>query len=229
MRSARIAWLLTLWLLVAVEDTRGNAVEADLALVLAIDLSDSVDANEFRLQVEGLATALASEEVRAAIASGPRKRIALLVYVWAGEWMQRVVVPWTLVGEDAPLEPVVAGIRSTHRQMVSGDTAIGAAIDFALVQLAQLPFQVDRRVIDVSGDGVNSGGPEVVPVRDRALAQRLTINGLAIVSDVPMLDLYYGTHVAGGPGSFVIPARDFEDFERSMRKKLVREIESPVS
>lgn len=201
----------------------------DLLLVLAVDCSDSVMRWEFRHQTEGIVEAFRSPEIVEAIAAGPAQRIAVALMQWSGKSAQRLAVPWRLV--DGPLSAAAFAdeVAKTGRQDIAGETSISGAIDFAAGLFEASPFRSERRVIDVSGDGVNSDGPSPEGARDRATGAGIVINGLAILSDDPDLATYYEGFVAGGPASFVMAARDFEDYRDAIRQKLIREILSPLS
>jgi hypothetical protein len=209
--------------------------EVDLLLVLAADVSRSVDAEKFKLQREGYATAITDPRVIKAMTQGSRRRIALCFVEWADDYEQSVIVSWTLIegGEDAQR---FARVIRTAPRVHSGRTSIGAGIDYALAQLGRAPFRSPRRVIDVSGDGTSNAERTVTLARDEALAQGVTINGLAILSDKPMstnprhthppggLAAYYQANVIGGPNAFVVEAAGFDDFGRSLIGKLIKEI-----
>jgi hypothetical protein len=209
--------------------------EVDLLLVLAADVSRSVDAGKFKLQREGYATAITDPRVIKAMTQGSRRRIALCFVEWADDYEQSVIVSWSLIegGEDA--HRFAQFIRTAPR-VHSGRTSIGAGIDYALAQLGRAPFRSPRRVIDVSGDGTSNAERTVTLARDEALAQGVTINGLAILSDKPMstnprhthppggLAAYYQANVIGGPNAFVVEAAGFDDFGRSLIGKLIKEI-----
>ena len=209
--------------------------EVDLLLVLAADVSRSVDAEKFKLQREGYATAITDPRVVKAMTQGSRRRIALCFVEWADDYEQSVIVSWSLIegGEDAHR---FARLIRTAPRVHSGRTSIGAGIDYALAQLGRAPFKSPRRVIDVSGDGTSNAERTVTLARDEALAQGVTINGLAILSAKPMstnprhthppggLAAYYQANVIGGPNAFVVEAAGFDDFGRSLIGKLIKEI-----
>jgi hypothetical protein len=207
----------------------------DLLLVLAADISRSVDDRKFRLQRDGYAAALVDPRVVRAMTGGPKGRIALCFLEWASDGDQIVVVDWTPVGSEGAAQGVATRVRDAPRAFM-GRTAIGAAIDFAMAHLGRSPFQGSRRVIDVSGDGTNNAGRPVTMARDAAIAQGVTINGLVILSDVPLptnpmhthppggLTAYYENNVIGGPDAFVVEAENFESFGQSLISKLIKEI-----
>jgi hypothetical protein len=207
----------------------------DLLLVLAADISRSVDERKFRLQREGYAAAMIETRVIRAMTGGPTGRIALCFVEWAGENDQTIVVDWTFVAGESDAQAVAKRIREAPRAFM-GRTSISAAINYGMAQFARSPFQADRRIIDVSGDGTNNAGQPVTLARDAALAQGITINGLVILSGVPLptnpmhtnppggLTAYYENNVIGGPGAFVVEAQNFESFGQSIISKLIKEI-----
>lgn len=207
----------------------------DLLLVLAADISRSVDDRKFRLQREGYAAAIVDPRVVRAMAGGPMGRIAICFMEWAGDTDQAMVMDWTSVGNADEAEAVARRIKDAPRAFM-GRTSISAAIDYGLGQLSRSPFQSDRRVIDVSGDGTNNSGRPVTEARDGAVAQGVTINGLVILSEIPLatnpmhthppggLTQYYEKNVIGGPGAFVVEAESFEAFGQLLISKLIKEI-----
>jgi hypothetical protein len=209
--------------------------DVDLLLVLASDVSRSVDEQKFRLQREGYAQALADPRVVAAMTAGPSGRIALCFFEWAGDGDQSIVVDWTLVGAARDAEAIAQRIEQVPRAFL-GRTSISAAIDYGLLALQRCPFRAERRIIDVSGDGTNNAGRPVTQARDAAVAAGVTVNGLVILSEVPLptnpmhthppggLKAYYEANVIGGPGAFVAEAENFASFGRSLIAKLIKEI-----
>jgi Protein of unknown function (DUF1194) len=200
------------------------AEEVDVALVLAVDSSGSVDAEEFALQRRGYAGALTHPEVLGAIRRGAVGAIAVAVVEWSGPTFRNIVVDWTKISDQASAEGVAAKLLGLPRTIFGGGTAVGAAIDLGMDMLAKCPFAGIRRTIDVSGDGINNRGRAPDVARDEAVAQRVTINGLAIVEFGNDIEAYYRNHVIGGPGAFVIRADGFADFARAVRRKLILEI-----
>jgi hypothetical protein len=207
----------------------------DLLLVLAADISRSVDDRKFRLQREGYAAAIVDPRVVRAMAGGPMGRIAICFMEWAGDTDQAMVMDWTSVGNAEEAAAVAQRIKDAPRAFM-GRTSISAAIDYSLTLMARSPFQSDRRVIDVSGDGTNNSGRPVTEARDGAVAQGVTINGLVILSEIPLatnpmhthppggLTQYYERNVIGGPGAFVVEAESFEAFGQLLISKLIKEI-----
>lgn len=204
----------------------------DLELVLAVDVSSSVDAYEARLQRQGYLAALRDPAVAAAIASGPLGRIAVTYLEFAGRGHQRVVVDWTVLATPDDARAFADALAA--RPIGSAPaTAISAAIDAGVARIEGNAFSGTRRVIDVSGDGPNSDGRPVWAARDDAVARGITINGLPIASTRPnpdgtgpaaWVDLHYARFVVGGPGAFVLEARSFESFAETLLRKLLKEI-----
>ena len=232
-RALRLMFALTaLWLapfkLLAAEPV-------DLLLVLAADVSRSVDQQKFQLQREGYAAAITNPRVLNAIRSGLTGRIAVCFVEWSGVGSQNVVIDWMLI--DGPQTAQQFGDRLLESPRSFADrTSISSAIDFAAAQFARAPHQTKRRTIDVSGDGTNNAGRDVTLARDEALARGITINGLVILSERPLawnpehtnppggLVNYYRTNVIGGPGAFVMEANDFNSFGQAIVNKLIAEI-----
>jgi hypothetical protein len=199
-----------------------------VALVLAVDCSDSVDRREFRQQIDGLAHALRDPAVLAAIQAGYTGRIAVTLVQWSDFPQAAIVVDWAIIDDAASAEVFAHAVQHSRRAAIGG-TSISTAIDGGLAQLAKMPWSAAREVIDVSGDGTNNAGDAANNARDRALSRGVVVNGLAITNNIADLTDYYRQHVSGGPGNFVIQAADYEAFPDAMLRKLVREIESPVS
>lgn len=203
-----------------------------LALVLALDVSASVDAEEYRLQVEGMAAALTSPEVSGILLSDPANPVAVAVFVWSGPSDQALVADWTLVTDEGVLAGLAGRIASYPRRIVfDGRTAIGAALRQASFLLSIAP-PCDRRVVDVATDGRNNAGADPQQIADGAAFQGVTINGLAIgggaASAETSLARYLRLRVTRGADSFVETARDYADFERAMTRKLIRELQEVV-
>ncbi len=197
--------------------------DVDLQLVLAVDSSGSVNFREFELQAVGIARALRDPEVIEAIERWTPNGVAVSVVHWSGRRQQLVAVDWTRVGDRTSLQALATRIEAMRRTML-GETAIGDVLRFAIEHFERGPFRGARRIVDVSGDGKSNAGVAPSPVRDAAAAAGITINGLAILNDDLPVDLYYADHVIGGPDAFVMTARDYRDFARAMRLKLLQEI-----
>lgn len=196
----------------------------DLALVLAVDSSGSVNQQRFEQQRDGYADALVSTPVLTAIRSGDNRRIAVTYFEWSDGRRMARILPWTLIDGEATAREAAKIIRE-HRRQVVGDTCIACAMEEAIQQFEALPWSTDRKVLDISGDGESNVGESVDTARERTLAADITINGLPIATYYePGLPDYYEQHVIGGPGAFIIVARGFDDFARAIAAKLVREI-----
>jgi hypothetical protein len=198
--------------------------KTDLQLVLAVDTSGSVNTTRFELQKRGYAEAFRNPRVLDAVRSGTTQSIAVTLLQWTGPSLQVHAVPWTLIKDRASIEAFAAAIDSTPRQLFSGGTSISGAIDYSMMLLPTSPYQGFRRVIDVSGDGSNNRGRDVMSARDDAVRAGVVINGLPILSLEPDLDRYYYDRVIGGPGSFVIAASSYETFAEAVLRKLILEI-----
>jgi hypothetical protein len=207
-------------------------VPVDLELVLAVDVSGSIDEDEARLQRNGYLSALIHDEVIQAIQSGPLGRIALAYVEWAGEHYQHTVVDWRLVEDPASAQTFAAALAGAPRRAERW-TSISGALDYAVPMFERNAFEGTRKVIDVSGDGYNNSGRSVTMARDTAVAAGVTINGLPILNDRPTpggwpaaadLDVYFKANVIGGPGAFIVPAHDFTAFAQAILTKLVLEI-----
>jgi hypothetical protein len=215
---------LLLWLTAVAAAAAQTAV--DLELVLAVDASGSVDQIRFELQKRGYVAAFRHARVLEAIRSGPHQAIAVTMVQWTGPTLQVQVAPWTFVGDEESAAAFASAIERAPRQLFSGGTSISGAIDYAMTLFPNSPFRASRRVIDISGDGSNNRGRSVTTARDEAVAAGVGINGLPILALEPDLDRYYRDYVIGGPGAFVIVARDYETFADAILKKLITEIAS---
>jgi hypothetical protein len=211
------------------------AERVDLLLVLASDVSRSVDETKFQLQRSGYANAIADPRVLDAIRSGPHRRIGLAFAEWSGSYSQKLVIDWTIISDDKSAREFGDRLLEAPRSF-SDRTSISGGIDFASAQFERAPLQAERRTIDVSGDGTNNAGRDVTVARDEAVAKGITINGLVILSDRPLswnpehtnpsggLANYYRNYVIGGTGAFVIEATDFQSFGKALISKLIAEI-----
>jgi len=209
------------------------AEPVDLQLVLAVDVSRSVDDEEFQMQREGYALALQDPRVLNVILSGAHRAIGVTYMEWANAHLQRQVVGWTKIGDGEGAALFAEAILRAPRSF-AGWTSISGAIDYGMQLLERSPFTSERRVIDISGDGSNNSGRPPAFARDDAVKQGVTINGLPIINEKPSpwlppepnLDEYYAANVIGGPGAFVIVAEDFQSFRTAILNKLIREIAS---
>ena len=212
-------------------DVRPSAVPVDVELVIAVDISYSMDPEEQELQREGYAQALRSAEFLKALRQGIHGKIAITYFEWAGPSTQQVIIPWRVVDGPETADALAAEISRTPLKRASR-TSISGALMFAKPLFDASGFRGLRRVIDVSGDGTNNSGAPIVPTRDDVLAAGITINGLPIMLkrpnastlDIDELDVYYEDCVIGGPGAFVIPIRERAQFVEATRTKLVLEI-----
>ena len=221
MRLVRPAALALLLSLLAVVSARAAAV--DLALVLAVDVSESIDAEEYDLQHEGIARAFESAPLIAAIMGGANGAIDALVLEWSDRDKQVVTVDWTRIFDKASAAAFAGRVRASRRSS-NGLTAIGDALLAAQAAFLNLPDHAARRVVDLSGDGMANIGPPPQQVRDVLVAAGVTINGLAILKTEPWLDSYYDQYVVGGPGGFLVQVDDFPSFAAAMQQKLLAEI-----
>ena len=230
--------VLALVVLVSAPAAAQAETDVDLELILAVDVSWSMDPDEQRLQRDGYVEAFRDPHVVRAIQSGPRGRIAVTYFEWAGPDIQFMVVPWTVIDGAVAAADLAAtlGERQISRHRM---TSISSALQYAARQLDASPYRGARRVIDVSGDGPNNAGPSpVTRIRDELVRRGIVINGLPIMlkvglpsgygwgQDLPDLDVYYATCVIGGPGSFMIPIRTRAEFATATRQKLLQEISS---
>ena len=234
-RAARCLAVLAGLLPAPVAISPAFAENVDLELVLAVDISGSIDYAEALLQRQGYLKALVDPRVVRVITSGERRRIAITYMEWAGAHYQNVVAGWTVVRDAASARAfaeAVAGNPVTTERW----TSISSAIEFALRLFETNPHRGTRRVIDISGDGKNNNGGILEPARARALKAGVVINGLPIMNDRPNpwgmppprdLDKYYFDRVIGGPGSFIVVARGFESFGDAVKAKLAQEIAGP--
>jgi hypothetical protein len=237
-------WLLLADLVVAavvLVAVAARAETVDVAIVLAADVSRSIDEGEFQLQREGYAKAITSRQVLTAIHAGTHGAIAICFVEWAGPTEEAVIVPWTVIADGEGATTVAETLLKAPRSS-AGRTAIGDGIDFAVAQLASSGVTTDRRVIDVSGDGNNNAGRPVFQARDEAVAAGITVNGLAIINERTGgepgsffyghthppggLPSYYRENVIGGSGAFVMQVVNFDTFAEAITSKLITEISS---
>jgi len=196
----------------------------DLQLVLAVDVSGSVNQVRFELQKQGYVDAFRNPRVLQAVLSGRTQSIAVTMVQWSGPFLQVPVLPWTLLKDEASVKSVASLIEKAPRHLYSGGTSISGVIDHAMTLFPQSPFKGERHVIDISGDGSNNRGRSVTQARDQAVAAGATINGLPILAFEPNLDQYFRDYVIGGPGAFFIAAQSFESFADAILKKMILEI-----
>jgi hypothetical protein len=203
----------------------------DVELVLAVDVSYSMDMDELALQREGYAQAIVSKEFLQALKNGPNGKIAVTYFEWAAATDQKLIIPWRLIDGPESADAVAAEIMKTPIRRASR-TSISGAINFAMPLFEENHYRGLRRVIDISGDGPNNNGMPVTLARDAALAKGVIINGLPIMAkepsystmDIDNLDYYFEDCVIGGPGSFVVTIKDRDKFKEAIRTKLVMEV-----
>ncbi len=212
-----------------------RADNVDLLLVLAADVSRSIDETEFNLQRKGYAAAMTDPRVLRAIVSGRNHGIAVTFIEWSGAADQNVVVDWTVVRDEEAAASVAGAMLAAPRSFL-GRTSISAAIDFAMERFAAAPAEADKRIIDISGDGTSNAGRAVTEARDQAIAAGVTINALAIINTQANpgyafhtqppggLPKYFEENVIGGPGAFLFTVENFGTFAEAITRKLVTEI-----
>jgi len=212
-----------------------SAPTVDVELVLAVDVSYSMDMDELAIQREGYAQAIVSKEFLQALKSLPNGKISVTYFEWAASNDQKIIIPWRVIDGPETADAVSEEILKTPIRRASR-TSISGAINFAMPLFDENPYHGLRRVIDISGDGPNNNGAPVLGARDAALEKGITINGLPIMvkepsystMDIDNLDWYYEDCVIGGPGSFVVPIKDREKFKEAIRTKLLQEVASRV-
>ena len=208
-----------------------NLPSVDVELVLAVDVSYSMDMDELAIQREGYAQAIVSKEFLQALKTGPNGKISVTYFEWAASSDQKIIIPWRVIDGPETADAVANEIMKTPIRRASR-TSISGAINFAMPLFDENPHRGLRRVIDISGDGPNNNGSPVTVARDAALEKGITINGLPIMvkepsystMDIDNLDFYYEDCVIGGPGSFVVTIKDREKFKEAIRTKLLLEV-----
>ena len=209
----------------------GGKPDVDVELVLATDISYSMDMDELAVQREGYAQAIVSKEFLQALKSLPNGKIAITYFEWAASSDQKIIIPWRLIDGPESADAVANEIMKTPVRRASR-TSISGAIYFAMPLFEQNPYHGLRRVIDISGDGPNNNGSPVLGARDEALSKGIVINGLPIMvkepsystMDIDNLDWYYEDCVIGGAGSFVVSIKDRDKFKEAIRTKLLLEV-----
>jgi hypothetical protein len=237
MLRPRIAWvpfLFPVLLFACVPGSLRAQTEIDLALVLAVDASRSMDPDERELQRQGYVEAFRSPMLHRAIQRGVLGQVAVTYIDWSDASDQRIVVPWTLIRQPDEALNFAERLAGMSMQRVLGSTSISGAIDFSRRLLMASPFAATRKVIDISGDGANNRGRPVTEARDEAIAQGITINGLALMLKRPEgpfeihnVDDYYRDCVIGGLGAFMMAVREGRDFAEAIKAKIIREITNP--
>src|SRR5258707_12594777 len=211
--------------------TKDDKASVDVELVLAVDVSYSMDMDELAIQREGYAQAIVSKEFLQALKTGPNGKIAITYFEWAASSDQKIIIPWRVIDGPETADAVANEIMKTPIRRASR-TSISGAIYFAMPLFDDNPYHGARRVIDISGDGPNNNGAPIIGARDEALAKGIVINGLPIMVKEPSystmgidnLDWYYEDCVIGGPGSFVVSIKDRDKFKEAIRAKLLLEV-----
>lgn len=198
--------------------------DVDLALCLAVDVSASIDYDEFGLMIGGFAGAFRDVDIQAACIAGPRKGVAISMLFWSSPGQREVILPWTRIGDEKGAVAVAEAIDLSPRLPQPGSTALGDGMLAGLALLGTCPAKATRLVMDVSGDGRHNTGRPPGPVRDLAVSGGMTINGLAILNEEPDLLAHYQSEVIGGPGCFAMSCADYADFNDAIRRKLRREM-----
>ena len=209
--------------------TTAQSRNCTLALVLAIDVSGSVDRNEYRLQMDGLADAFRTRDIAAAINANGTTGIYVTVVQWSGAGRHRQIVPWRWLTDFNSIQIFADEVSARERAFRIYSTGIGEALAFSRSLFTGEPGGCQRRVVDVSGDGPSNEGRDPAVARAAMVAEGITINGLAILDSEPDLKGYYEANVIGGAASFVMTANDFNDYPDAIRRKLIREILPPIT
>ncbi len=204
-------------------------ISVDLELVLAVDVSSSVDEEEYQLQVRGIAAAFRHPDVVAAIQTSGGNGIAVAMVQWSDNEEQSLVGGWQVIKDNADAAEYARIIRRSPRTIPGGQTSIAGVLSFAIEQIENNNFKSSRRVIDVSGDGRSNNGLHPMSIRDHAIENNITINGLVILNEEPFLGGYFERSVIGGSGAFMMVAEDYRDYAAMILQKLLREIGLPVS
>jgi Protein of unknown function (DUF1194) len=210
---------------------KDSTPSVDIELILAVDVSYSMDMDELAIQREGYAQAIVSKEFLQALKTGPTGKISITYFEWAASSDQKIIIPWRVIDGPETADAVANEIMKTPIRRASR-TSISGAINFAMPLFDENPYRGLRRVIDISGDGPNNNGTPVTGARDAALEKGITINGLPIMvkepsystMDIDNLDFYYEDCVIGGPGSFVVSIKDRDKFKEAIRTKLLLEV-----
>lgn len=218
-----VAFALAAGLASALAAAPAAAQHCRIALALGLDVSSSVDAEEYGLQADGLAAALRDPEVAEAFLATPGAEVALLVYEWSGKRQQAVTIDWARIGSAADLAAVATRIETQGRRFSRHATALGNAMAFGAAALGERE-ECFERVLDISGDGETNDGISPVTAKTSPLFDAITVNGLVIGVTRRILKRHYETFVIHGPGAFVEMADDHADFARAMKRKLIREV-----
>lgn len=219
-----LAWC-AFWLPLSPKAAAENVV---LELVLAIDVSSSVNESEYRLQMSGFGEAFRHPAVVTVIESLGSKGMVVSLIQWSGAETYVQAIDWTRINDRASAEAFAARVETAPRMIEGGATAIGDAMLFARALIELNGYTGTRRTVDVSGDGIANQGKQPAVARAVLNADNITVNGLAILNEEPRLGAYYKAGVVGGPNAFLVTATDFEDFARAIRIKLITEIDGPL-
>jgi hypothetical protein len=219
----RMLLALLTFLLLALPAAAQDKKQVDLALAMAIDISGSIDPDEAHLQREGYVQAFRDPVVVKAILGGNNGRIAVAYYEWSDAWVQRILIDWTLLDSEAAIEAFASRLAAAPIS-IARRTSISGAIRYAIPLFGRSPYEAERKVLDISGDGSNNDGRPVTEARDAAVAAGITINGLPIVEVEPGLEAYYRDNVIGGPDAFVVVAKDTGSFGEAVLRKLLVEV-----
>lgn len=202
-----------------------SGLGVDLALVFAVDVSTSVDAGDFKLQMDGIAAALRQPLTLQYVQSGPNQKIAISVVQWSSAKKQVVTQEWQILADQAGIESAASRIEMQQRQWNPGGTGLAAGLVFCAGLLRAFPLHAGRKLIDVSGDGPDNEGGNVALARAATVASGITINGLPIIDGSKLIQAYYRDQVIGGPGAFLEPAENMLAFKSAMQRKLLRELQ----
>ncbi len=210
---------------------RAVALDVDVQLILAVDVSRSIDEEEAKLQRQGYIDAFIDKHVIEAMLGGEKHRIVVAYVEWAGSAYQQTIIDWTLIDSPQAARAFADKLSESPRSSEMW-TSISSGILYCANKFENNGFEAKRKVIDVSGDGRNNAGPDMATAREAVLSKGISINGLPVINDRPNfgrppekdLDIYYEQNVIGGPGAFLIVAKNFSDFTRAVRAKLIREI-----
>ncbi|MCK0151882.1 DUF1194 domain-containing protein [Marivita sp. S6314] len=224
MRGWLAGWIIALW-----AGASGPAFAQDhcrLALLLALDVSSSVDAEEYILQRDGLAAALDNPDIRAALLQGSG-HVSMAIFEWSGRRQSAMVSDWIMLTDNAAIDELIRALKSAPRSQTRFPTAMGYALGFGATVLSRGP-QCDRRVIDLSGDGQNNDGfPPHLAYKNFPFAN-VTVNGLAVLGSAPDVLAYFQREVRFGFGAFVETSEGYEGYRQAMTRKLFREINDRI-
>ena len=230
MKKATLYFVLFIFFITFVyKNILAENIYVDLELVLAVDVSSSVDEEEYQLQIRGVGAAFRHPDIIAAIESTGGNGIAVGMVQWSDNEEQALVGGWHIIKDAADAAEYARIIRRSPRIIAGGQTSIAGALTFSIDQINNNNIDSSRKVIDVSGDGRANNGVHPMKIRDIALDQNITINGLVIINEEPFLDGYFERGVIGGRGGFMMVAEDYRDYAAMILQKLLREIGMPVS